>query len=115
MNHIEYVLAHLKINSLGKPGSMSEYADSILEFWALGPEHKFSINARVFKPSMEADLPKYIDRVISRATTQSDAEVKSKHEPTAMGFRCKCGRDWPCTVAEPTTTPDASAKDDCNG
>jgi hypothetical protein len=29
-------------------------------------------------------------------------ETPVKHEPTAMGFRCKCGQAWPCHESEGT-------------
>lgn len=62
MDHIDYVLGMLKINSLSKPGAQSTFADSILEFWGLGPEHRFSVHAHVFKTEM--NVGDYLRRVL---------------------------------------------------
>ena len=45
----------------------SEYAESILKFWGLGPEHRFSVHGYVFKKGM--NVADYLHRVTSAQET----------------------------------------------
>ena len=53
---IQYVLEKLETKAKNK----SEFADSVLSFFDLGPEHRFSVHANVFK---ELDLVAYLQGV----------------------------------------------------
>lgn len=53
------VLNQLWHRSLGKPGGKSDFADEILDLYKLGREHRFIVNAYVFK-DMKTALVEYV-------------------------------------------------------
>jgi hypothetical protein len=71
MNGIAYSLNQLRSNA---EGNLSKFADSIIDFWRLGPEWRFSVHGYVFK---NMDIEELLDRAIAhkRQLQQSDSGV----------------------------------------
>lgn len=61
---IQFVLDILWAKNKDKPGSTSDYADAVIDFFGL--DNRFYVNALIFKKEMSHKLPEYIQSQIGR-------------------------------------------------